>query len=142
MISIPDNTIEEIAENLECGMKCYLQIATGAIITAINDEYLIDADVDELDSNINNAKENPSDFIEFHAMDSRESYNVMVDFAAEIKDHGFQAQLIKSLNGTNPFRRFKSKLDFPDHYRQMWFDFKKSRYIDFVKAQIENELIE
>jgi hypothetical protein len=142
MIPIPDKIIEVISENLECGKKCYLQIATGTVITAINDEYLIDADVEELDSSINNVKESPSDFIEFHAMDSRDSYNVMVDFAAEIKDHEFQAQLIKALTGTSPFRRFKSKLDYSDHYRQMWFDFKKIRYIDFVKAQIENELIE
>jgi hypothetical protein len=142
MISIPDKIIEEIAENLDCGMKCYLQIATSVIITAINDEYLFDGDVDEIDSNINNVKVNPSDFIEFLAMDSRESYNVMVDFTAEINDHEFQAQLIQSLNGTSPFRRFKSKLDYSEHYRQKWFDFKKRRYIDFVKAQIENELIE
>jgi len=140
MISVPDEIIEEIADQLDCGMKCYLEISSCTIVTTIKDEYCLDSGIDALDDDINQIKENPSDYFEFQEMESRESFNVMVDFASEITDKEFQARIMKSLNQKSPFRNFKFTLDSSDYYRQMWFDYKKNRYIEFVKSQIENEL--
>lgn len=140
MISVPDEIIEEIADQLDCGMKCYLKISSCTIVTTIKDEYCRDSGIDELDEELDQIKENPSDYIEFQELESRESYNMMVDFASEITDTEFQARLMKSLDQESPFRKFKSTLDSSDDYRQMWFDYKKNRYIKFVKTQIENDL--
>jgi hypothetical protein len=142
MISISDEIIEEIAERLDCGMKCYLDLSSAAIIAVINDEDLIDADTETPDNEIKQIRESPSNYIEFHQMNSRESFNVMMDFAMEISDNRFQTQLIKSLNSSSPFRSFKSKLESSGSYRQKWFDYKRNRYHDYVKMQIPNELIE
>lgn len=136
MISISDKIIKEIAERLDCGMKCYLNIASGTLIDVINDEYLIDAETETPDNEIKQIRENPSHYIEFHQMNSRESFNMMMDFAMEISDNEFQTQLIGSLNSSSPFRSFKSKLETSDSYRQKWFDYKENRYHDYVKMQI------
>lgn len=136
MIPISNKIIEEIAEQLDCGMKCYLNISSGAMIAVINDEDFIDVETEAQDNEIKQIKENPSNYIEFHKMNSRESFNVMMDFAMEISDNSFQTQLIDSLNTSSPFRGFKLKLDNSDSYRQKWFDYKKNRYIDYVKLQI------
>jgi len=140
MISVPDEIIEEIADQLDCGMKCYLKISSCTIVTTIKDEYCFDSGIDALDEDINQIKENSSDYFEFQEMESRESFNVMADFASEITDKEFQARIMKSLNQKSPFRNFKFTLDSSDYYRQMWFDYKKNRYIEFVKSQIESEL--
>jgi hypothetical protein len=137
MISISSQLIEEIAEQLDCGMKCYLNISSGEMIAVISDEDLIDPGIDTANNEI---KENPSEYLEFHKMNSHESFNVMMDFAMEISDKEFQTQLIKSLKASSPFRNFKLKLDSSDNYRQKWFDYRKNRYIDHVKSQIAIEL--
>jgi hypothetical protein len=142
MISVSDKIIKEIAERLDCGMKCYLNLSSSAIIAVINDEDLIDVENETPDNEIKQIRENPSNYIEFNQMNSRDSFNVMMDFAMEISDNGFQSELIKSLNSSSPFRSFKSKLESSDTYRQKWFDYKGNRYHDYVKMQIPNELIQ
>jgi hypothetical protein len=136
MISISNQLIEEIADQLDCGMKCYLNISSGGMIAVINDEDLIDTDIDTA---LKQIREHPSEYVEFHMMTSHESFNVMMDFAMEVYDKEFQTQLIKSLNSSSPFRNFKLKIDSSDSYRQKWFDYKKNRYIDYVKSQIAIE---
>lgn len=44
---------------------------------------------------------------------------------------------INALNRSKPFRNFKWQIDNSGDYRQVWFDFKRRRYKEFVKKQIE-----
>jgi len=137
-MSISNKTIEEIADQLDCGMKCYLNISSGEIITVVDDENFIDM---ETDAEIDEIKENRSAYLEFHMMTSHESFNVMMDFAMEISDNQFQTRLLTALNAPSPFRNFKLKLDSSESYRQKWFGYKKNRYIEYVKLQIHDGLI-
>lgn len=139
MKSIPDKIIEEIADLLDCGMKCYLNISTGEVIPIADDEDLIDM---EIDPKIDEIKENPSAYLEFETMTSHESFNVMMDFAMKIDDARFRTQLLAALNAKSPFRNFKLKLDNSDDYRKKWFDYKKNKYIHYVKTQIPDGLIQ
>jgi len=135
MISISNKTIEEIADHLDCGMKCYLNISSGEIIAVADDENFIDM---ELDAKMDEIKDNPSAYLEFHMMTTHESFNVMMDFAMKIDDTKFQTQLLTALNAKSPFRNFKSKLDSSENYRQKWFDYKKNKYIEYVKRQVHD----
>ena len=139
MKSMPDKIIEEIADLLDSGMKCYLNISTGEVIPVPDDEDLIDMEIDPI---IDELKENPSAYLEFQTMTSHESFDVMMDFAMNIDDARFKTQLLAVLNAKSPFRNFKSKLDSSDDYRQKWFDFKKTRYVEHVKMQIPDGFIQ
>ena len=61
----------------------------------------------------------------------------MAGFADSVDDTRLQDKLINALNKSKPFRNFKWQIDNSGDYRQQWFDFKKIRYIQLVKEQIE-----
>jgi hypothetical protein len=44
---------------------------------------------------------------------------------------------VTALNKSKPFRNFKWVIDNSGAYRNQWFEFKKNRYIEYVKEQIE-----
>lgn len=61
----------------------------------------------------------------------------MTDFAERIDDSKLQDKLRSALNRPKPFKNFKWQIDNSGVFRQQWFDFKKMRYIHWVKEQID-----
>lgn len=129
--------IEEIADNLDCGMRCFYNLKSGEIKTIPNFDSWIDADKETWDDVSNEIDENWSDYIEFTGFESHESFKLMVDFAESVDDTRLQNKLIGVLNKLKPFQNFKWHIDNSGEYRQQWFDFKKMRYIQWVKNQID-----
>ncbi len=126
--------IIKIADELDCGMKCYFNIKTGKIMSLIDSDDWFDDEENPWSEDLQEIEKNKKDYFEFEKMASRESFIVMADFTETIDDLAFQEKLIQSLNKSKPFRNFKWLID-NSNYRQEWFDFKKSRYIEFVKKQ-------
>ena len=60
------------------------------------------------------------------------------DFAESIDNTRLQDRLINALNKSKPFQNFKRQIDNSGEYRQFWFDFKKKRYIEWVKEQSDD----
>jgi hypothetical protein len=50
---------------------------------------------------------NQKDYAEFEGFDSRESYQIMTDFAESIDNTRLQDKLIDALNRPKPFQNFK-----------------------------------
>jgi len=134
---ISDKLIEEIADNLDCGMRCYLHKKTGDFKTIINEDNWIGADSEAWKDDIEEIDANWKDYIEFEGMNSRESFKIMADFAESIDNVKLQDRLINALNKSKPFRNFKWEIDNSGDHRQEWFAFKKIRYIEHVKRQVE-----
>ena len=70
-------------------------------------------------------------------MAPHESIKIMADFMENIDNVRLQDRLINALNKSKQFRSFKWEIDNSGVYRQEWFAFKKTRYIEHVKRQIE-----
>jgi len=136
---LTDVQINEIADGLDSGMKCYYNLLTGNIKTIIDFDSWAGADDELWEDDINEIDEHFGDFFVFENMSSRDSFNLMVDFVDVVVDSNIQSKLINALNKSKPFRNFKHAIDNSGEYRQQWFDFKKSRYIEWVKDQIETE---
>jgi len=136
-MKLTDKQIEEIAENLDCGMRCYYNLKTGEIKTIINFDSWIGADEELWEEELNEIEENLGDYFEFDPIESHESFQIMVDFAENVNDSRLQHNLINALNRQKPFQNFKWQIDNSGEYRQLWFDFKKMRYIQWVKEQID-----
>ena len=136
MIKLTGEQIREIADNLDSGMRCYYNTKTGEIKSVINTNNWLDADMEPWEDEIEEIEENWDDYIEFDNLETHESFEIMEDFAESVADARLQEKLFHALNKSKPFRNFKWVIDNSGEYRQMWFDFKKARYIQAVKDQI------
>ena len=134
-----DQMIKEIAENWESGLTCYWNKKTGELKAVFADDVWIDEDDSDGEDDTNDIQPNSEDYIQFNVMDSRESFDIMADFADTVEDKKVQRRLIQVLNEPKPFAKFKWELEKSEKHRQKWFDFKNNRYIDYVKLILKCE---
>ena len=135
-MKLTEKQIEEIADNLDCGMRCFYNLKSGEIKTILNFDSWIGADEEPWEEESNEVDENWSDYFEFIGFESHESFQIMADFTESIEDKGLQNKLISALNKRKPFQNFKWQVDNSGEFRQRWFDYKKMRYIQWIKEQI------
>ena len=137
-MKLTDEQIKSIAEDLDIGMKVYVQIETNEIKTIIDLDQHYGADTEAWEEDINEIEENYDKYFQFERMDSRESFQLMEDFTETVKDEELRKKLELVLSLSKPFRNFKDMLDNDLDYREKWFVFKNAKYIEFVKEQLDN----
>jgi len=137
MLTFSKQQIKEISDQLDCGFRAFYHKLSGELIFVpdIDKHYNIDTsawqdELDKLDSNF-------FDYYEIEAMDARESFSVMADFAEQVSDTNLRNKLINALNRKKPFREFKFIIDNSGKYRQNWFDFKNNRYLEWTEDQVK-----
>jgi len=135
-MEISEKIIAEIADNLDIGMLCFVHKRTGNIKTIIDEMRWLGADTEAWEDDMEEIDTNRSSYIEFEAMNSHESFEVMLDFTETVRNEHLQQKLERALSRSKPFRHFKNTIDHEDDYREEWFAYKKERYIEFVKQQM------
>ena len=133
--------IKDIAENLDCGFRCFIHTDTkgGKFIPDLDKHP--DMDSDAWDADNEEIENNFGDYIEIKAMDSRDFFSVMADFTDTVDNEEIKKQLGQSLDRPKPFQNFKFTVDNSGVYRERWFKFKGERLIDWVDHQLkESEL--
>lgn len=136
-MKLTDKQIEEIADDLDSGMKCFYNLRTGEIKTIINSDSWICADEEPWEEDIKEIEENLNNYVEFNGFSTQESFRIMADFAENVDNDSLQKKLVNALNKSKPFGNFKWQIDNSGDYRQEWFNYKKARYIVRVKDQID-----
>ena len=136
-MNLSDQQIIEIADNLDAGLNCYFNLKTGEIKTILNFDSWQGADEEPWEEEIDEIEENWPDYFQFEGMESHDSFRLMSDFIDTIDDQKLSNRLINALNKRKPFQNFKWEIDNSGEYRQHWFDYKKLRYIEWVKDQID-----
>ena len=137
MIKISKDQIKEIAENLDCGFKCYLNTETGELKSIIDFNDSPYADEELWEDMLNELEENWDKYHAIPKMESHESFDLMADFTETVDNDNLRDSLINALNRKHPFRNFKWIIDNSGPYRQQWFDFKNQRLIQWVKDQLD-----
>jgi len=137
MIYLTKDQIKEIADQLDCGMRCYINKETGEIKTVVNFESWQTDDREPWEDVLNELDENWDKYIEIERMESHEYFELMADFAESVDNKELRDSLIKALNKKHPFQNFKWVVDNSGPYRQKWFDFKDQKLIEWVKDQLE-----
>jgi hypothetical protein len=140
-MKIEKEEIKNIAESLDCGLRCFIHLKNLEIKFIPDyakhpdmDPEAWAADSEEIDNNF-------SDYIEIKGMDPGESFQVMADFTDTVDDEELKERLISSLGRSRPFRNFKSVVDNSGEYRDKWFKFKEKKLMDWVEGQLqENRL--
>lgn len=136
MVKLTKEQVEEIADNLDVGMVCYVNKLTAEVtITPDFDSGYVDEELwqDILDE----LEENWDLYVKITKMESHESFEIMADFAEYVDSRELRDNIKNSLNRKHPFQNFKWVIDNSGPYRQKWFDFKKQRLIEWVKNQLE-----
>jgi len=127
--------IAEIAENLDLGMLCYLHKRTGNLKTIIDEMRWLGADIEAWEEDMEEIEVNRTSYVEFEAMNSHQSFEVMLDFMDTLDDAALKVRLEKALSRSKPFRHFKDQIEDQEEGKEKWYAYKKERYIDFVKQQ-------
>ncbi len=136
-MNLTEAHIKDIAEDLDCGMICYINRKTGEVKTILDSENLYEDDENPWAEDLREVEENYPDYLEIVGMDSRESFRVMADFVQRVDDVQLHEKLINALNYRKPFQNFKFIIDDAGEYRQEWFKYKEKRLMAWVKQQIE-----
>lgn len=137
MITLNEKQISEIADSLDAGMNCFFNIKSGVIKAIIDLESWIGADEEPWEEDIKEIEENYEDYIAFDRMNTNQSFELMADFADSLDNEKIRRKLVNALNKSKPFRNYKWVIDNSGDYRNQWFEFKKNRYIEYVKEQID-----
>jgi len=140
-MKLSKKAIKEIAENLDCGMVCYVHIETKEVKSIIDldniyaDEELWREDIDEIEKNWDK-------YLKIDKMPSREAFQLMEDFTEQVSNKEIRNRLVYALNRNRPFKNFKYEVDYNEDVRQHWFKFKAYRYEEWVKEFLENSIDE
>jgi hypothetical protein len=129
--------INEIAQELEAGMKVYINKETLEIKSILDweDSY---SDTEIWDEDLKYIEENWSSYYIIEKMESWEAFRIMEEFAEALDDEEMSNELFKILGRKSPFANFKDEIE-SSPYRQNWFDFRLKRYEDYVRVQLEVE---
>jgi hypothetical protein len=137
MLHLTREQIKEIAEELDCGLRCFLHKTTGAFKSIPKDEDMEYAELESWEEDIQELEENWTDYLEFERMPSREAFQVMEDFAESIDNGTLKERLFRSLNRPKPFRIFKDEIENSGLYREQWFVFRDERNRMWVEKQLD-----
>lgn len=126
--------LKNIAEELDIGFRVFYHKKTGAILQIPGrDMYLVEMEEEEEE-----LENNFEDYEEVLAMESRDSFRIMEDFAEHLSDRiPLKHRLFSALNQNKPFARFKQEIDHSGEYRQQWFEFKLAKQVEWVERQIK-----
>lgn len=140
-MKLSNKVINEIAQDLDCGMVCYINKQTHEVKAIIDpndpfaDEEFWREDLDEIERTWES-------YIKIEKMSSREAFGIMEDFTNQVSNNAIRDRLIIALNRRKPFRHFKYEVDNNEDIRQQWFKFKEIRYEEWVKDYLKKCLYE
>jgi hypothetical protein len=132
---ITDN-VKEIAEQLDCGFRVFIDIKTRQILFVPDDNDYSDFDTEAWAEELEQIENNATDYYEIDKWTSSEAFEIMSEFTDQLTDNNLQSRLLDALGKKKPFREFKFVIDNSGDFRQMWFDFKNKWQQDFVSRQL------
>jgi hypothetical protein len=136
MIILSTSQIKEIANHLDCGLKCYYNRKTNEIQAIPDFDNSVFVEKETWQDLIDEIDEHFEDYFLFEQMSSSGSFQVMIEFVNEVEDESFRKRLVFALNRSHPFRNFKDEIDSNSEYRERWFKFKEDKYIENIKLTI------
>lgn len=139
MMTLTEAQINEIAEELECGSKCYVHKKTKELVFVPDTLRNPDIDTDGWIEEIEKIEDNFFDYFEIEPPKSRDSFRIMEEFTETLDDsNSLKNMLYEALSRGKPFRNFKNIIDNSGEYRQKWFAFERQWLKEWVREKIEH----
>lgn len=140
-MQLSKETIKEIADNLELGLRCFVNIETHEVVAMPDENKYADMETEAWKEDMEKVENDPEQYKEIESMRSSDSYQVMEDFVETIDDAFLKGRLIQAIEGHKPFANFKLQIDRSGPYREKWFAFRTQRTIDWVKDQFNADML-
>lgn len=135
---LTEDQIKEIAEQIDCGFRCFVHKQIGELVFIPDTIKNPDMDMEGWIEENEKIENNFFDYFEIEPLGSHDSFRIMEDFAEILDDSNrLKERLYEALNKRKPFRNFKNVIDYSGEYRQKWFDFKNQWLKDWVRKSIE-----
>jgi hypothetical protein len=138
-LKLTDEQVKEIADQLDCGFRCFIHRQTAELIILPDTLRHPDMDTDAWEDEQEKLDNNFDAYFEIDQLESKDSFEIMADFTEQLDDTiKLKSLLIKSLNKKKPFREFNFVIHNSGVYRQQWFDFKNTRLKMWVKDRLKD----
>ncbi len=138
MKSLTKEQIKEIAEQLDCGFRCFWSKTDGELLFIPDTLKHPDMDTDAWSDELEKLDANFFDYKEIDQLESSDSFEIMADFVETLYDSNkLKDKLIDALNKRRPFREFKFAIDNSGEYRQKWFAFKNEKMQEWVMKRFD-----
>jgi len=131
-----DEQINELADNLDCGLRCFVHKEKKTIVTTPDTINNPDSDSEWWGESNEEIENNFDSYVEIEKMDSHESFRLMEKFIITVDNVTLRDRLEEALGRPKPFANFKLDIENSGPYRQKWFDFKKQQMIEWVRGQV------
>src|SRR5687768_10392364 len=139
-MKVPREILNDIADSLEAGFKCYLHKETLEVVTFLDEDRHPGMDPELWQEDIDKVFDNREKYIEIESMDSSESFRVMEDFVLSLENNSVKVRLLQAIEGRKPFANFKHQIENSGEYREQWFTFRRNRNIDWVQNQLSFDI--
>jgi hypothetical protein len=138
-VPISKDTLKEIAEYLDSGMKCFYHISTGELEYYPDDlRGHVGMDMEIWQETIDKVANNYTEYILFEGLENHESFRMMEAFVDRIAEANIRQQFEDAIRFKKPFQNFKFLLhDYP-LLQQQWFDHKNQQYMKWVCDQLDS----
>lgn len=131
--------ITEIVDQHLVGFLCYLYKETGELLSVPDMDRFYGMDTEPFDEDLDKLENNFIDYIEIKPATSRESFEIMESFAAQLSDwNKLKSKLFNALDKKKPFREFNYLIENDFDHRQEWFAFRTEK----LKLLISQKLAE
>jgi hypothetical protein len=139
MFSLTEKEVGLISTQLLKGNVCFYQIDKKKIHHMPDDEDYFNYDLTEEEEDIlDEIEENPDNFAEFTKMEPTQEHQMMQDFVdRKIKEKNLAEDLVNALSKPKAATGFKFLID-ESKYKSEWLEFRLSKYLDWVKEQVDS----
>ncbi|MDX5340163.1 MAG: UPF0158 family protein [Cyclobacteriaceae bacterium] len=139
MLSLTEKEADFIAAQLLKGNVCFYQVDKKKIHHMPDDEDYFNYDLTEEEEDILDAiEENPENYAEFTKMEPAQEHQMMQDFIdRKIKERNLAEELVDALSKPKAATGFKFLIE-SSKYKDEWVEYRKSKYLDWVKEQIDS----
>ncbi|MBC6366385.1 UPF0158 family protein [Algoriphagus sp. AK58] len=139
MLSLTEKEVDFIASQLLKGNVCFYQIDKKKIHHMPDDEDYFNYDLTEEEEDIlDEIEDQPENFAEFTKMEPAQEHQMMQDFIdRKVKERNLAEDLVNALSKPKAATGFKFLID-GTKYKDEWVDYRKGKYCDWVKEQIDS----
>ena len=135
-MEISREILNDIADSMEAGFKCFIHRDSLEEVTHINPDQSPDMDLEDWEEEIDKIRKDKEKFIEIESIASSDSFRIMAEFAESLENSATKIRLLTALEGHKPFANFKYQIDNAGEYRELWFAFKRNEYIELIQDQL------
>ncbi len=140
----PKEVIQEIAGEINMGMKCYLNVNTMEVEAYFGHSFHCDKETEELfEETFEKIESWGENVVCIFPLRSGESFRIMEGFIDEIipDNTRLKVNLLESIERRKPFRNFRCIIDDSD-YLDTWYEYKNACIEKHVEEELENAVPE